>query len=68
LNRKLPDLYQDCVIHISFEPGTCRTHNRARLLKIVPTLLPKKKAHRCSIRLKRDLVTNSIYNNFRSTL
>src|SRR5690606_4236057 len=31
---KLPDLYRDCVNHISFESGTCRTLKRARLLKI----------------------------------
>jgi WD40 repeat protein len=32
LNLKLPDLYRDCVNHISFESGTCRTNNLAGLL------------------------------------
>lgn len=32
LNHKLPDLYRDCVNHISFEPRTCRTQKSALVL------------------------------------
>ena len=43
-------------------------NNRARLWKIIPTLLPKKKSTPLFNMIKKDLVTNSIYKNFRNAL